>query len=99
MTDTASLSDLVDAADFRRAELRDALRCPNCHHPEPARLGRFRRVDGCSECIDFPRCFICRRWVGDGFALAESTLAMADGSIASICVLCYDKADLPEPDA
>lgn len=88
-----SAADLADTADFWRAELRDALQCPNCNAPEPARLGRFRRVDGCSECIDFPRCLICRRWVGDGFALVESTMPLADGTIGSVCVLCYGKLD------
>lgn len=97
MTAFVAITDVLDADDFRRAQLRDTSPCPNCHAEDPARLGRFRGVDGCSECLDFPRCLLCRRWVGDGFALVERSVSLADGSIGSLCVLCYPKV-IDDPD-
>lgn len=87
-------ADVLDYADLRRAELRDTSPCPNCHAPDPARLGRFRGIDGCSECLDFPRCLLCRRWTGSGYLPEERNLALADGPIVPVCVYCYAKADL-----
>lgn len=94
ISDILASDAFLEYADFRRAQLRDSMPCPSCHAPEPARLGRFRGIDGCSECLDFPRCLVCRGWVGDGFLPEERVVALADGSLSSICVRCYEKTDL-----
>ena len=57
--------------------------CLGCGSPDPA------RIDGmtCSDCADFDRCPMCRRWIGEGFA-APVTVIWED-RIASICEPCF----------
>lgn len=48
----------VDADDILDT-LRDNPSCA-CGSPEPARLGD----GGCSDCVDYPGCATCGRWLG-----------------------------------
>lgn len=64
------------------------LPCPNCGNAEPARVS----AAGCERCRDFARCFLCHRFVDDDGFPPSRQVSWPDGSVASICDLCYEKA-------
>lgn len=81
--------DPLVGTDWRRAEIRDSSGCSRCGALEPVRLS----LDGCSECIEYPRCRFCRRWVGDGGALTSYVRVSFEDGIALVCDICMEKAD------
>lgn len=91
--DTASLKgrDPIAAAEFANLERKDTSACPSCGNPEPARLGK----GGCEACVDFPRCYFCRRWT-DIFPSVRVAFHEL-GIVVDVCDVCMERAqDDPE---
>ena len=92
MIDPEYFPDILGNADFRRAELKHTSACTGCGSREPVRID-----DGkCSDCSDdWPRCGICRRWVGDGTTWVPGYVNTLDGDDRPIqvCVICFGEAD------
>lgn len=83
--------DLLEAADLRRAELRDSFPCLRCKAPDPVRLGRnLQGTYGCSECLDFRRCGICGRWTLEETGLPARAVVI-DGASTTLCTRCDDR--------
>jgi hypothetical protein len=82
--------DVLAAADWHRDQVSSP--CPACGSPEPARLGN----GGCSDCRDdFPRCYYCRRWVGDGTTWLPGYFNVSDGrgGYLRCCEKCWERAE------
>ena len=75
--------------DFRRDQLKDASSCPSCKYPDPVRLGVGNDGKyGCSECTDYPRCWLCRRWT-----FGDELIVSMDGAIRGICSVCFERGE------
>lgn len=83
--------DLEDRSldfDAVRDADRHTSRCGACGSPDPARVGD----GGCSDCREYPRCWLCRRWVGDGPGLADYRLVRDErGADCLVCETCWEK--------
>ena len=72
----------------------DEAACPGCKAVEPARHGPGPI---CSECHDYDRCFLCKRWT---FAEHNGDFVLwvlQDGRLVQVCGICLDKVDRDEP--
>lgn len=78
--------DIVDAADLRRKELREAIACGVCGNPEPVRV----EAAGCEACVAFPQCWLCGRWTDIN---PSTSVALPDGSVADLCDTCRERGD------
>ena len=81
------LDVLYPAAEFALAERRNASSCWKCGALEPVRID----ANGCSECQDYPRCGICRRWVGepDGWLTGYVWVKDDTGADMRCCLVCW----------
>ena len=69
---------------------RDISTCPDCGHREPVRLAD----GGCEKCREFPRCFNCGCWVGDGTTwLPDHVNVLVEDVSQPMCVFCHEEAD------
>lgn len=92
--DDETRSGLIDpyaAADVRLDQLKDTSSCAKCGSREPARIER----NGCSDCTEFDRCAICRRWVGEVYSAPY--LVELEGKSATVCQSCYVSFDVRVP--
>jgi hypothetical protein len=83
----ADFVDVRATADVRLAELKDTSSCPTCGAREPT------RIEGtvCNECAEFPRCYVCTRWVGDGSGWLPGHVLVLDenGNETRVCDNCW----------
>lgn len=75
---------LASDADFILDSLRDASPCPACKAPEPARVD----AQGCSECTEYPRCYLCRRWT-----FGDELIVSLDGAVRGVCSVCWERGE------
>jgi len=80
--------------DLARDTAEAALACPSCGHPEPARLGPDGTGrDGCSECLAYDRCYVCKRWTGlEWGAYVWGAMGGGGGRVA-VCERCHERGD------
>lgn len=92
---------LAADVDFIRDADKATSGCPNCNAAAPARLG-FGRIDGrdvygCSECIDYPRCYTCERWIGDASGLMPyvrvDVVVERIHHVVDVCTSCWERME------
>ncbi len=81
MSDGVYVDHLANA-DFILDTRHDTFACPTCASPEPARLDD----GGCSDCREYPRCYLCRRWTFD-----DEVLVSMAGAVRGVCSVCWER--------
>lgn len=81
-------------ADFIRDELKDTIPCRRCGFRLPVRIGPdMDGKYGCNSCVEYARCYLCRRWTFEEHGAAISRNVDMDGAIRAICDPCFEKGD------